>query len=278
MKKRACQYAVVQFLPYAETREFANVGVVLMCPEAGYFGFRLLKRYGRVTRFFEGIDRRIFLEGKRLFQDELGRVRALLKQGPLNLNHQTNDRTPAIRQFAELVRRREALFRFDEPGVVLAENPKACLDELYGFYVERDFATREYQERLLEKGVRQLLNRANLADRFRAELIGDEMYHARFPFVAMEGSEPVRVIKPLFLAQDDPERIFTHGDLWIRKIQRLRGRKLLPEAVLLPLDAPPNDDMKRHDAFEEIAEELAGLDVEIVNAQETDRILQFAQA
>lgn len=278
MKKRACQYAVVQFLPYAETREFANVGVVLMCPEAGYFGFRLLKRYGRVTRFFDGIDRRIFLEGKRLFQEELGRIRALLKKGPLNLNHKADERTPAIRQFAELVRRREALFRFDEPGVVLAEEPKACLDELYGFYVERDFATREYQERILEKGVRQLLYRANLADRFRAEVIGDEMYHVRFPFVAMQKDTPERVIKPLFLAQDDPERIFTHGDLWIRKLQRLQGRKLLPDAVLLPLDAPPRADAKRHGAFEEIAEELAGLDVEIVHAQETDRILQFARA
>ena len=103
------------------------------------------------------------------------------------------------------------------------------------------------------------------------------MYHARFPCVTMQDGEPVRVIKPLFLAQDDPERIFTHGHLWIRKIQRLRGRKLLPDAVLLPLEAPLEDDAKRHGAFEEIAKELAGLDVAIVNAQETDRILQFAR-
>ena len=29
MKPLACRYAIVQFMPYAETGEFANVGVVL---------------------------------------------------------------------------------------------------------------------------------------------------------------------------------------------------------------------------------------------------------
>lgn len=274
--KRVCQYAVVQFMPYTETREFANVGVVLMCPDAGFFGFRLLKRYGRITRFFEGMDRRIFLDGKQLFQEELTRIRSLLKRGPLD-RRRTADATVAVRQFAELVRRRETLFRFDEPGVVMADEPKACLEELYGFYVEREFATKEYQERLLDKAVRRLLFGAHLGDRYREEVIGDDMFHARFPFVAMQDETPVRVIKPLFLAQDDPERIYSHGDLWISKFHRLRSRKLLPDAVLLPLDAPPENDAKRYLAFKHIAQELTDLNIEIVLAPNTHRILDFAR-
>ncbi|MBV5285801.1 MAG: DUF3037 domain-containing protein [Methyloversatilis discipulorum] len=275
--KQVCQYAVVQFMPYAETREFANVGVVLMCPEAGFFGFKLLKRYGRVTRFFEGMERRIFLEGKQLFQEELTRVRSLLKRGPLDRRREV-DATVAIRQFAELVRRRETLFRFDEPGVVMAEEPKACLDELYGFYVEREFATKEYQERLLDKAVRRLLFGAKLGDRYREEVVGDDMFHARFPFVATQDDTPVRIIKPLFLAQDDPERIYSHGDLWISKFHRLRSRDLLPDAVLLPLDAPPDNDEKRYKAFTDVAQELADLNIEVVAAPNTQRILDFARA
>lgn len=275
--KQVCQYAVVQFMPYAETREFANVGVVLMCPEAGFFGFRLLKRYGRVTRFFEGMERRIFLEGKQLFQEELTRVRSLLKRGPLD-RRRTVDATIAIRQFAELVRRRETLFRFDEPGVAMAEEPKACLDELYGFYVEREFATKEYQERLLDKAVRRLLFGAKLGDRYREEVVGDDMFHARFPFVAMQDEVPLRIIKPLFLAQDDPERIYSHGDLWISKLHRLRSRDLLPDAVLLPLDAPTDNDEKRYKAFTDVAQELTALNIEIVAAQNTQRIINFARA
>jgi len=30
MKKFACQYAIVRFLPYLETGEFANVGIVML--------------------------------------------------------------------------------------------------------------------------------------------------------------------------------------------------------------------------------------------------------
>jgi hypothetical protein len=275
--KQACQYAVVQFMPYTETREFANVGLVLMCPETGFFGFRLLKRYGRVTRFFEGIDRRIFLEGKQIFQEELTRVRGMLKAGPLDMRRASVDGVAATRQFAELVRRREALFRFDEPGVVMADDAKQCLEELYGFFVERDFATKEYHERLLEKGVRRLLYKAQLGDIFHEDIIGDENYHARFPFIAFEGGVPQRIIKPLFLAQDEPSRIYVHGDLWIPKIKRLRAKNLLPEQVLFPVDAPAANDSKRFAAFQEVRQELAALDVEIVAADATDRILQFAR-
>ncbi|MBK5915575.1 DUF3037 domain-containing protein [Rhodocyclus purpureus] len=276
--KRVCQYAVVQFMPYVETREFANVGVVLMCPEDGFFGFRLLKRYGRVTRFFEGLDQRIFLEGKRLFQDELTRIRGVLKSRALDKRRATIDDAGATRAFAELVRRREALFRFDEPAVMLAEDPKQALEEIYGFHVERNFATREYQERLLEKGIRRLLFAADLGERYREEVIGDDVYHARFPFVSHAGEHPDRVIKPLFLRQDEPARIYTHGDLWIAKVRRLRARNLLPAHMLIPIEAPAVNDEGCFSAFAEVRGELLALNVEVVDAMESERILKFAGA
>ena len=37
----ACRYAVVQFAPCRETGEFANAGVVLLCPATGFFGYQL---------------------------------------------------------------------------------------------------------------------------------------------------------------------------------------------------------------------------------------------
>ncbi len=74
----ACRYAVVQFLPYAETGEFANVGIALLCPDTGYFGFRLqnARRTKRITGFFERLDRSIYVRALDLFQQELGRVKA----------------------------------------------------------------------------------------------------------------------------------------------------------------------------------------------------------
>ena len=53
----ACHYAIVRFMPFIETGEFANVGVVMFAPQARYFGFKLLvNRQARVTNFFEQLD------------------------------------------------------------------------------------------------------------------------------------------------------------------------------------------------------------------------------
>ena len=44
MKRLFAHYTLVRLLPQADAGEFANIGVVLACPETGYFGFRLMKR------------------------------------------------------------------------------------------------------------------------------------------------------------------------------------------------------------------------------------------
>ena len=47
--------------PFIETGEFANVGIVLMAPNQRYFASKLeIKRYGRITRFFEELDRKLY--------------------------------------------------------------------------------------------------------------------------------------------------------------------------------------------------------------------------
>lgn len=37
MNKLAMRFTVVRFMPYIETREFANVGIILICPKTGFF-------------------------------------------------------------------------------------------------------------------------------------------------------------------------------------------------------------------------------------------------
>lgn len=62
MTPQICRYAIIQFTPFSETGEFANVGIVLSCPKTGFFKFRLQKRkYKRITDFFEGIERSDYL-------------------------------------------------------------------------------------------------------------------------------------------------------------------------------------------------------------------------
>ena len=70
MNKVACQYALLRFRPFVETGEFANVGVVLLAPEARFFWFLLLKRYGRITQFFHQLDRKVYLNGREFMKEE----------------------------------------------------------------------------------------------------------------------------------------------------------------------------------------------------------------
>ena len=144
MKEFACQYAFLRFRPFAETGEFANVGVVLMAAEAGFFDFRLLKRYGRITQFFYPFDREVYLNGRELFKEELQRFAGELRSDALDGGRRAPNLLLASKRFAELVRPRDAMLHFDQQRLILAADPEAKLDALYNHYCERNFMSREF--------------------------------------------------------------------------------------------------------------------------------------
>lgn len=275
MKKFACQYALLRFRPFVETGEFANVGIVLMAPQADFFGFRLLKQYGRITQFFHQLDRKVYLDGRDLFKEELERFAGDLRRLALDGRKTQPDLTLARNLFAELVRPREAMLQFADQRIALADDPKAKLDALFDHYVERNFVTKEYQERLLENNVRRLLFGARVGTEYRREKIGTADFAVNFPFVCMTGGKAERVIKPLYLAQGDSTKILTHGGQWVDKVRRLRKRQALPADVLFPVTAPAVNS-KPYAAFEEIREDLLAEKVQVVPANDENLILQFA--
>lgn len=277
MKKFACQYALLRFRPFVETGEFANVAIVMMAPEARFFGFRLLKRYGRITQFFHQLDRKVYLEGRALFKEELDRFACELRRSALDGRKTQPDIPLARNLFNELVRPREAILQFAEQRVVLADNPKEKLVQLFDHYIERNFVTKEYQERLLESTVRQLLLRGQLGNQYRPVKIGTPDFTVNFPFVRMVEGKAQRIIKPLFLAQGDTTKILNHGGQWVDKVRRLRKRNALPKDVLFPVIAP-QPDTKAHGAFTEIRDDLVTIDVQVVPANDETVILKFATA
>ena len=274
VKKFACQYALLRFRPFVETGEFANVGVVLMAPEARFFGFRLLKRYGRITKFFHQLDRKVYLNGKELYKEELERFAGDLRRLALDGRKRQPDLTLARNLFGELVRPREAMLQFDEQRIALADDPKVKLNTLYDHYVERNFVTKEYQERLLESTVRKLLFRAKVGAEYRQHKIGGADFAVNFPFVFMADGRAERIIKPLYLAQGDSTKLLTHGGQWVDKVRRLRKRNALPEDVLFPVAAPAANS-RQFQAFEEIRDDLQSANVQVVPANDENLILQF---
>ncbi|WP_312781743.1 DUF3037 domain-containing protein [Acidovorax temperans] len=277
MKKLACQYALLRFRPFVETGEFANVGVVLLCPEGRFFGFKLLKKYGRITKFFHELDSKVYLTGKALFTEELDRFASHIRLSALDGRKRVVDVPLAVGLFAELTRTRDSMLQFDERRVVLADDPKAKLKELFDYYVERNFVTKAYQERLLESAVRRILFRDDprIGAQYVQEKVGTSDFLVNFPFVHKTDNLVDRIIKPLFLGQDDSTRVLNHGGLWVDKLKRLRKRNALPENVLFPL-AAPKPESKAYSAYEEIRQELVEVGVEVTQANNEKKILAFA--
>lgn len=277
MREFVCNYAIARFRPYRETGEFANVGVVLLCPEVAFFDCRFERhKYKRVTDFFPELDSNIFKAGLNGFLKELSRVTSTNYQADqLVLAGEAQARLAA---FKEIVRTRETIFHFGEVATVLATDPKAKLDELFDFYIRRQFAAdREYQEIIMRNRLAEFLHKVNLARYYRQnQRVGTADYNVILPFVHFQGDTPRKALKPLHLDKPGPTEIYRHGDAWISHIRRLRQINCLPKDFLFTVKHPGHDE-KRKKAAQEICDELARQDTLTVPFADTARIRSFAE-
>ena len=275
-----CNYAVIRFLPYPDVGEFVNIGVVVACPEIGFFDFKMpTRRWARVTDFFPEVDVELLHAGRKMFAAELQRVKTML----------TTDRHPdqarmtfeqeAFRTcFKELVRLRESVFRFGPIGTAITENPSIKLEELFAHYVSRQFATHDlFQETVMAKRLAAVFRAADLAATLRPRRFGDDIYHYEFPFVRDTADGKTRAIRPLHLAQQDTTKIIDHGDQWCRRIVRLRRMNSFPDEVLFVVKQPDGEG-KRRDVARQIEDEIRALDVQIAQEAAREDVLTFARA
>jgi hypothetical protein len=272
----AARYAIIRFLPFAETEEFANVGVIMFAPTERFFDFRISKKWRRIGTFFEPLERRIFGDGIRAFEEELIRTRNQVKTlldggaGALAM-------VSAQRLFEDVVRTREALFRFSTVRAVMTEAPAAKLNQLFEDYVEHAFATPEYHEGLIERNVRGVLRREGLTQRYRPLKLGTGALQFGVPFADVDTLGRVqRVIKPMHLAHEDPVHILDHGNQWVGRLRHLERVKAMPDAFLLAVTEPPLDNTDRHAAFEEVKQGLQQAGAAIQRANDEQGLLRFA--
>lgn len=276
MKPLACRYSIVQFVPYAETGEFANVGIVLTCPQSGYFGFLLQSRKSkRVTDFFDALDRDFYKSAIKAVEEELSRLEALAH----SLAPQA--KTDALRgMMAALEQPREAIVRFSPARVVLTQDPARELQQQFDHYVDHAFATPEYVERTMNDRLRTLLGGLELQAPFRSARIGNEYVSARFDFVQTVGTKPRKIIKALHLGQSDANDIAAHGDVWAGKIARLIRQRELTGDILVNVSLPPQDKQAHREVSQDIMRELEHHKVIVVAGEDQpamQRIKEFAQ-
>ena len=98
------------------------------------------ERTGRVKGAFPELDLNIFQAGLQGVARELDRVQATHRELPAGQRVAEEMALHLMREFQELVRRREGLFHYGESGTLLANTPDEALDRLFDRFVERQFA------------------------------------------------------------------------------------------------------------------------------------------
>lgn len=271
--KHVCNYAVLRFLPYPETGEFVNLGVVVHCADLGFLGVELERRkISRVTNFFPELVKDQFKTAQAAIWAELERVRdQMIKLGQPELKR---------RVFRELIRPRESIFRFSEVKTVLTDKPQELVETLFAQYVRRHFAqTREHQEGVMARRYYQALREFCPAWVFHQNRpVGKDEYHVRVPLssdIVGRNGVPSRVIKPLDLDRDEPTDIIDHGDGWIGKVRRLREIGCRPDRFIFAIRMPGIDG-KTRDAAEKIIADLRKEDALIVMADEMRQLVALA--
>jgi len=108
--------------------------------------------------------------------------------------------------------------------------------------------------------------------------IGGEAYQVPFPFVEQVDNRPVKLIKPLHLAQDRLSKITDHGGSWLFRLDELKRRHKIPDKALCAVAGPDsNTDDRRLRAFEEMVGRLQEIGVEVTDYANREHVLTFAR-
>ena len=223
------------------------------------------------------MEPKLFSASMHATREELQRVSDMFKGMGTDKRRSMLDREAATALWLELIKPRESMVRNSETRLVMAGDPQAKLGELFSYYVERNFATKEYQEKLLERSVRGFLKEAKLHERFHEQRIGNEEYNAMFPFVEMVEEQPIKAIKPLRLDHANPAQIIDHGGQWRVRIEALRERGLLPDKVLFAVNGTQTGESAQARAQREVVARLKDLGVLVKPLEDRQAVIEFAK-
>ncbi len=262
-----CKYAVIRFMPFSETEEFANIGVLVYAPKSGTFEFRLAKtRFARVTQFFDDLDGEMYKNSINHIKFELERIKLI------SSNFASDEK---MELFNEVIRKRESIVRFGKTGTLLAKSSEAALNQLFDRFIGRKFVTREYREAQMVKTLRQTFD-DKLSLKYKELELRADYYPVKLPLVAQTG-KLVRAIKPMSFGQTKPLALLEHGEIWINRVNRLlKSGAISHEQMLFVIESPTFETIELEKAFLEVKSEMDTLKVEILSFDEKNKILKFA--
>lgn len=270
MKQYAMRFAVIRFMPYVQTREFANIGIVITHPKSGWFDFKIETRYSRLSRFFRHFDASAYRATVKAFSEELQYIKDMAAIS-----------TPEqIRAMLEhIARPREAVISTSSVGTTLAADPAQELTRLFDYYIGHSFAQSQHEAELT-RHIQNLIRQIHTAYPFKESTIGDESgFHATLPLVQKTENGNIRkIIKPIYFGQKDPADIYHKADKWIASIKRLkRGGYIEQPEIMFAYQAPENPADAQKKALSDVLTELQEQQFLITDKSNIGQITQFAE-
>jgi hypothetical protein len=268
MNRQVCKYSIIRFQPFAETQEFANIGVVLFATGSKRLVCRLLesRQHKRITDFFDPLNKDVFGSAVKIVRAEIERIQKFYEFG---------GRVDA-NLYAELTRSREDIVRFSDSRVLFCDDPITQAEKLFEHYVQRSFAIEPGYEEKMRKQLKDLLVCHNLGDVYKQAVIGDaDKYKVTFPFVRKIDHR--KAIKPIQFLHDDPTAMIDHGREWLSKVELLSRFKFIdPEEVLFAYKTKAPNEEAEFDPFDEVRRMAEKLGVSMIDMAASDEIVKFA--
>ncbi|HGT2382774.1 TPA: DUF3037 domain-containing protein [Neisseria gonorrhoeae] len=267
MNRYAMRFAVIRFMPYVQTREFANIGIIITHPQSGCFDFKIEHRYSRLSRFFRRFDLPAYKAATRAFEKELQRIRNLAA-------HSAPDQIRAMPD--HLTRPREALIMAARPGVTLAPGRGQELNRLFDYFVARSFAKNQ-PEAELTRQIQAMSKPLQTAYPFKESTIGDPSgFHASIPLVQKaENGEIRKIIKPIYFGRKDPADIYYKSDKRIADIKRLRrGGYIDRSEILFAYEPPERPDKAQEKALLDVSGDLEEQGIQLADNRSEGKIIR----
>lgn len=267
--KIALQFAIVRFMPFAETSEFANVGILAFAPKTGFVGYKLAPaRFRRVTDFFDDLEGQLYKQAIANFEDELCYVQNYA-------NNISGQELVDIMQ--EVTRTREGLMTFGDLSVMMTEDAELAVEQLFDRFIGRDFKdTKEYREQQMVRVLRKELI-SNLTVRYKEQSLNTGFSQFKMPLVAKE-ADVIKAIKPLAFDQKTPLALVDHGDRWISRVKHLlQARTVQQDDFLFTIEEPRSKKDEFLTAFETVHNGMKELGVKVLPYKNKQDILKFAE-
>lgn len=270
MKMYPCQYRIIRFVPFSETEEFANIGIVLFCPAKRKFLYKIApKRFGRITSFFEDLDPMIYKSVIESLKKEFERVKVLIERDDL-------EQSLSIQIFKEATRNKSGLLSMSDLRVLVTEDTESKVKSLYSHFIERDFHREPSREVKMIRRLKQTLKAYSLEGVFKEKTLSDGFHEANFPLVRAVDAETLGAIRPMAFDQKSKSKVVDSADLWEARLRNLTKSNVVePERVFVPVELPMINDLNASKYVESFIKRLKGLGIEAALQDDAESMSKF---